>query len=66
MNTCLLSLRHYITGVNIGIIYAQNAAPNGPTHWVLKETVDRMMQILEAEPPLKRWDGQIAGGTKVG
>lgn len=54
-----------LTGVNIGLVYAQNAEPGGGAHWVLNETVSRMLQILEHAPePVKRWDGKTAEGAK--
>jgi hypothetical protein len=53
-----------INGINIGIIYAQNARVGGGAHWVLNETVARMYRVLEAEPILRKWDGQVASGAK--
>ena len=54
-----------LTGVNIGLVYAQNAEPGGGAHWVLNETVSRMLQILEHAPePVRRWDGRTAEGAK--
>ena len=54
----------HINGINIGIIYAQDARPGGGAHWVLNETVSRMFNILEAEPIMRRWDGSVAAGAK--
>ena len=53
-----------INGINIGIIYAQDARPDGGAHWVLNQTVSRMFDILEAEPIVKRWDGNVVVGAK--
>ena len=54
-----------VDGVNIGFVYCQNCVRNGPSHRVLNETVQRMLQILEHEPgPVLRWDGQPALGAK--
>ena len=51
-------------GLNIGCVYAQNAPEFGVTRWVLNETVSRMLRIIDSEPPLKNWRGQIAAGAK--
>lgn len=53
-----------INGINIGVVYAQNARVGGGAHWVLNETVSRMWRILEAEPIVTKWDGTVAGGAK--
>jgi len=51
-------------GLNIGCVYAQNAPEFGVTRWVLNETVSRMLRIIDTEPPLQKWNGQVAAGTK--
>ena len=51
-------------GLNIGCVYAQNAPEFGVTRWVLNETVSRMLRIIDTEPPLQKWNGQVAGGAK--
>ena len=51
-------------GLNIGCVYAQNAPEFGITRWVLNETVSRMLRIIDTEPPLQKWNGQVAAGAK--
>ena len=51
-------------GLNIGCVYAQNAPEFGVTRWVLNETVSRMLRIIDTEPPLQKWNGQVAAGAK--
>ena len=51
-------------GLNIGCVYAQNAPEFGVTRWVLNEPVSRMLRIIDTEPPLQKWNGQVAAGAK--
>ncbi len=54
----------FINGINIGFIYVQNALSTGGARRVLNETLMRMYSILEAEEPLRKWDGNVATGAK--
>lgn len=56
--------RAALPGMNIGIVYCQNCKAGSGGHWVLENTVQRMMDILESEPPRTKWDGRVAGGAK--
>ncbi|XRB06590.1 nucleotide-diphospho-sugar transferase [Pycnococcus provasolii] len=56
--------RPVLPGLNIGIVYCQECAKGSGAWWVLQQTVQRMRDILDAPEPVKRWDGQVAGGAK--
>ena len=53
-----------VLGLNIGFMYIQNAAENGIARGIFGECVARMLMVLESEPPLRKWNGEIAGGAK--
>lgn len=51
-------------GLNIGFMYIQNAKKDGIARGVFAECIARMLSVLESEPPLRKWNGDIARGAK--
>lgn len=51
-------------GLNIGFMYIQNAKKDGIARGIFAESVARMLSVLESEPPLRKWNGDIARGAK--
>ena len=53
-----------IDQLNVGFVYIQNAKPDGVARGILNETITRMLAVLESNPPLKDWRGEVAAGAK--
>ena len=53
-----------IDQLNVGFMYIQNAKPDGVARGILNETITRMLAVLESNPPLKDWRGEVAAGAK--
>jgi len=50
--------------LNIGFMYIQNAKIDGIARGVFNETINRMLAVLESDPPLRNWRNEIAVGAK--
>jgi len=61
-NLILQLEQHSANGLNIGVMYCQNCAPNGRSQWVFDETINRIEVILDMDDPTTIWAEDVEQG----